>query len=223
MWCSVYPVSSQWHLECGKWRWCWLFLLPDTRAGEMRPGAEHSSPDNGYNGSPVRRGDKWMIAGDISSWAEGGASRCHTVTPPAQTSISSGQDFITSIKKSKDFFHFFPSRRRRQWTIPAWSWWCCMTRVFLGYQKTIIKLIFLLALGPLPYFADFLMSHSECWTMGGGEKASLVSTILLMAPCGGWTHRYVTIPHQHCLAKALTALVIRQRTGGGGVMNHHKL
>ena len=107
MWCSVYPVSSQWHLECGKWRWCWLFLLLDTRAGEMRPGAEHSSPDNGYNGSPVMRGDKWMIAGDISSWAEGGASRCHTVTPPAQTSISSGQDFITLSKNPKPFFIFF--------------------------------------------------------------------------------------------------------------------
>ena len=73
----------------------------------MRPGAEHSSPDNGYNGSPVMRGDKWMIAGDISSWAEGGASRCHTVTPPAQTSISSGQDFITLSKNPKTFFIFF--------------------------------------------------------------------------------------------------------------------
>ena len=43
MWCSVYPVSSQWHLECGEWRgWCWLFLLLDTRAGEMRLGASAS-------------------------------------------------------------------------------------------------------------------------------------------------------------------------------------
>ena len=91
-----------------------------------------------------------------------------------------------------------------------------MTRVFLGYQKTIIKLIFLLALGPLPYFADFLMSHSECWTMGGGEKASvLVSSILLLAPCGGWTQRYVTSPHQHCLEQG--------EQEGDSVMKHHKL
>ena len=132
--------------------------------------------------------DKWMIAGDISSWAEGGASMCHTVTPPAQTTISSGQDFITIYQKIQSlfsfFFSFFPTRRRRQWTIPAWSWWCCMTRVFLGYQKTIIKLIFLLALGPLPYFADFLMSHSECWTMGGGEKASVLVSTLHHPPAG---------------------------------------
>ena len=46
-----------------------------------------------------------MIAGDISSWAEGGASMCHTVTPPAQTTISSGQDFITIYPKNpKPFF-----------------------------------------------------------------------------------------------------------------------
>ena len=49
-----------------------------------------------------------MIAGDISSWAEGGASMCHTVTPPAQTTISSGQeDFITLSKNPKPFFIFF--------------------------------------------------------------------------------------------------------------------
>ena len=49
-----------------------------------------------------------MIAGDISSWAEGGASMCHTVTPPAQTTISSGQeDFITIYQKIQNLFHFF--------------------------------------------------------------------------------------------------------------------
>ena len=58
--------------------------------------------------------DKWMIAGDISSWAEGGASMCHTVTPPAQTTISSGQDFITIYQKIQNLFYFFPTRRRRQ-------------------------------------------------------------------------------------------------------------
>ena len=48
-----------------------------------------------------------MIAGDISSWAEGGASMCHTVTPPAQTTISSGQDFITLSKKNPNLFFYF--------------------------------------------------------------------------------------------------------------------
>ena len=48
-----------------------------------------------------------MIAGDISSWAEGGASMCHTVTPPAQTTISSGQDFITIYQKIQNLFYFF--------------------------------------------------------------------------------------------------------------------
>ena len=50
-----------------------------------------------------------------------------------------------------------------------------MTRWFLGYQKTIIKLIFSVGPGPLPYFADFLMSHYDEDTMVISEKASSLS------------------------------------------------
>ena len=86
-------------------------------------------------------------------------------------SWSSGPDYFSASFFSVIFWNCF--------SIEVLSWWCCMLRLFLGVSKYHHQAHFSVRLVAGLYFADFLMSHCNVWTMvmftflpNSSEKAS---------------------------------------------------
>lgn len=78
-------------------------------------------------------------------------------------------------------------------------WWCCVTRWFLGYQKTIIKLIFLWDLSSITVFC-WLSNVTLWWGHNGDIRESFIFVPARHLVGGDWRHHklYVINMSSNC-------------------------